>query len=113
MAFDLHQFGAKLKKYRDQLQVSIAEISISTDIEEERLQMFEGGNTAPTGDEVLVLADFYKCDYNFFISNDRLAPFEQLRVYTDAMAKISRKKIADEFKSSCFFASAKSSCSAL
>lgn len=37
----------------------------------------EEGGAVPTGDEVLILADFYKCDYRFFISNERLAPFEQ------------------------------------
>jgi hypothetical protein len=31
----------------------------------------------PTGDEVLILADHFKCDYTFFISNDNVAPFEE------------------------------------
>ena len=31
----------------------------------------------PSGDEILILADYYKCDYKFFVSNEKLAPFEQ------------------------------------
>jgi hypothetical protein len=33
--------------------------------------------TEPTGDEVLILADHYRCDFKFFISNEQSAPFEQ------------------------------------
>lgn len=77
MALDLHQFGGKLKRYRDQLQLAVADVATGTGIAEARITGLEAGNAAPTGDEVLILADFYKCDYRFFISNERLAPFEQ------------------------------------
>jgi len=77
MSIDLQQFAAKLKKYRDQLQLSEAEVGVGTGIEPSRLGELEGGTVAPTGDEVLILADFYRCDYRFFISNEKLAPFEQ------------------------------------
>jgi hypothetical protein len=49
MPLDLQQFGAKLKRYRDQLQISIEEISIATGIEKERFGLFEKGDAAPTG----------------------------------------------------------------
>ena len=35
------------------------------------------GKATPSGDEVLILADYFKCDFKFFISNEQLAPFEQ------------------------------------
>ena len=77
MALDLTIFAEKLKKYRDQFQLSISELSITTGITEDSLESFEKSQKAPTGDEVLILSDFFKCDYKYFISSEKLAPFEQ------------------------------------
>jgi Zn-dependent peptidase ImmA (M78 family) len=77
MALDLYLFGDKLRRYREQLQLSLGEVSHATGIGEEALAAFEKGARAPTGDEVLILADFYKCDYKFFLSNEKLMAFEQ------------------------------------
>lgn len=77
MALDLAQFASKLRRYREQLVLSPEEVVQHTGIAEGRLTSLESGSAAPTGDEVLILADFYKCDYRFLISNERLAPFEQ------------------------------------
>jgi len=77
MAFDLGLLAEKLRKYRDQFELSLSELSQATGIEQQSLAAFEAGQKAPTGDEILILADIYKCDYRFFISNERLAPFEQ------------------------------------
>ena len=53
----------------------------------------------PTGDEVLIIADFFKCDYNFFISNERLTAFEQteklFRKYGDELTKEDRWSIQE------------------
>ena len=77
MALDLQLFGDKLKRYREQLQLSLGEISHATGIGEAALAAFENGAGSPTGDDILILADFYKCDYKFFLSNERLTAFEQ------------------------------------
>lgn len=77
MAIDLRTLGSKLAKYREQLKESIAEAASSTGIETARLKAIEAGEVQPTGDEVLILADHYRCDFKFFISNERVAPFEQ------------------------------------
>lgn len=69
--------GAKLKKYRDQLQESVAEVGALTGIDAGRLAQIEAGAAEPTGDEILILADHFQCDFKFFISNERVAPFEQ------------------------------------
>lgn len=34
------------------------------------LANFEAGEIAPTGDHILVLADYFKCDYTKLISSD-------------------------------------------
>jgi Zn-dependent peptidase ImmA (M78 family)/plasmid maintenance system antidote protein VapI len=77
MTFDLFLFGSKLKRYREQFDSSIDEVSTLTGISVPSLTALENGEKRPTGDEVLILADYYKCDYQFFISNEQLAPFEQ------------------------------------
>jgi len=78
MPFDRALLSEKLRKYRKQFQLTITELSESTGIDEQLLTAYENQGKVPTGDEILILADFYKCDdYMFFISNERLAPFEQ------------------------------------
>lgn len=77
MPIDLVLLGPKLRGYREQLQLEIKEISAHTGISEDRLLLYEGGGAAPSGDEILILADFFKCDYNFFISNEKTGPFDE------------------------------------
>jgi len=77
MAIDLRALGSKLAKYRGQLKESIGDVASSTGIDAARLTSIEAGQTEPTGDEVLILADHYRCDFKFFISNEQVAPFEQ------------------------------------
>lgn len=77
MTFDLSLFSSKLRKYREQLENSLDEVSAVTGISIQALATLENADRRPTGDEVLILADYYQCDYLFFISNDKLAPFEQ------------------------------------
>lgn len=77
MGIDKELLAAKLKSYRNQFKLSFTDISNATGISERHLQDLEKGTITPTGDEILIIADFYKCDYMFFISNERIAPFEQ------------------------------------
>ncbi len=80
MAFDLRALGEKLRRYRNQFQASPQEVSQATGIPESDLTAFEEGKKEPSGDEILILADYYKCDYSFFTSNERRAAFEQTEV---------------------------------
>lgn len=77
MAVDLTLLGNKLQRYRNQFQVSLQELSEATGIDIERLDKYEKGELTPTGDEILILSEYYKCDYKFFISNEKTAPFEE------------------------------------
>ncbi len=94
MTFDLVLFSSKLKRYREQFKTSVDEVSAVTGISTPVLASLENGERRPTGDEVLILADYYKCDYQFFISNEQLAPFEQtetlFRRYGDEFSKADR-----------------------
>ena len=77
MALDLELLASKLRRYREQFQSTISEVSSATGISEDSLTAFENAEKQPNGDEILILADFYKCDYRFLISGEQLAPFEQ------------------------------------
>lgn len=77
MAIHLKTLGLKLAKYREQLGEAVEATGTATGIDPARLRHIEAGQLEPTGDEVLILADHFKCDYKFFISNDNIAPFEQ------------------------------------
>lgn len=74
---NLQALGDKLQRYRIQLQRTVDEVAAFTAINVERLSSIEKGVLEPTGDEVLILADYYRCDFKFFISNEQVAPFEQ------------------------------------
>lgn len=59
---------------------SVDELSASTGIERNRLLKLIHGVVEPSGDEILILADFFKIDYRFFISNEKVAPIEETEV---------------------------------
>ena len=77
MSFDLNEFARKLRSYRDQRQLAPDELASSTGIPLDRFTGLEAGQISPTGDEVLIIADFFQCDYRFFVSNEKLAAFQQ------------------------------------
>ena len=77
MPLDQQRLGQKLQRYRNQFSRTVAEVSEATGINQERLRAYEAGTSAPSGDEILIFADYYMCDYKFFISNEKLAPFEE------------------------------------
>ncbi|QEA14324.1 helix-turn-helix domain-containing protein [Comamonas flocculans] len=99
MAIDLRTLGSKLAKYRGQLKESSVEVASSTGIDAARLAAIEAGQQEPTGDEVLILADHYRCDFKFFISNEQVAPFEQTetlyRAHGNDFTKEDRRAIQE------------------
>jgi Zn-dependent peptidase ImmA (M78 family)/DNA-binding XRE family transcriptional regulator len=99
MSFDLSALGEKLKRYRIQLQLSIDDVAAATGIDARLLLRIEAGEEKPSGDQILVLADYFRCDYKFFISNEKLAPFEQTenlyRRYGEEFSASDRRAVQD------------------
>lgn len=99
MPFDVAMFADKLRRYYAQLEVTIDEVADSTGLQHQRLEALLQGQVEPTGDEILILADYFKCDFKFFISNERLAPFEQteslFRKHGDILSKEDRWAIQE------------------
>ena len=69
MVLDLELFSSKLTRYCKQYLVDNTDITMSTGIPSKRLVLLMEGKAQPTGDEILILADYFKCDFKFFISN--------------------------------------------
>jgi len=70
---NLQALGVKLSRYREQLTETLGEVAEATGIDTERLRSIEAGQVEPSGDEILILADHYRCDFEFFISNEHVA----------------------------------------
>jgi len=92
MPINLQALGLKLSKYREQLTQTLDEVAAATGIDVGRLGAIEQGITEATGDEVLILADYYRCDFRFFISNEQTAPFEQ----TDTLYRAHGKQFSKQ-----------------
>lgn len=77
------------------------ELATGTGIAIDRLEGFEAANLLPTGDEVLIIADFFQCDYRFFVSNEKLAAFQQTEIlyrkFGKEFTKDDRRSIQEFF----------------
>ena len=60
MALDLTRLADKLLRYRNQFDATLSEVSASTGIPEQLLTAYEAGQREPTGDHILILADYYR-----------------------------------------------------
>lgn len=99
MSLDLSILASKLHRYREQFQATIADVSTGTGISTDELTSYERGEREPTGDHILIIADYFKCDYKFFLSNEKLAPFEQtetlFRMHGDSLSTDDRWAIQE------------------
>jgi transcriptional regulator with XRE-family HTH domain len=97
MPFDRTAFSDKIRRSKEHLAVDNSEIVTETGISEARLATLMSGSADPTGDEVLILADFFDCDYKFFISHEKLAAFEETdslyRKHGDLFSKADRRSV--------------------
>jgi transcriptional regulator with XRE-family HTH domain len=96
MPFDRTAFSDKIRRSKEHLAVEDSEIVAGTGISEGRLATLMAGFVDPTGDEVLILADYFNCDYKFFISHEKLAAFEEtdsLYRKHDLFSKADRRSV--------------------
>lgn len=99
MSFDLAAFADKLRRYCAQLQATPDDVATATGIAKERVLSLQKAEAEPTGDEVLILADYFRCDFKFFVSNEKLAPFEEtetlFRRFGDRLSREDRWSIQE------------------
>jgi Zn-dependent peptidase ImmA (M78 family) len=98
MPIDLAVFAGRLQQYREQLEESQEEVSQSTGISINRLRDLEAGAIRPTGDEVLILADHWRCDFQSLLSEGD-SPLDETKIlyrkYGNAFSKKDRRAVQE------------------
>jgi Zn-dependent peptidase ImmA (M78 family) len=99
VTLDLPSFAEKVRRCREMFGESIEDLSSATGIVAEALAGMEAATRPPTGDEVLILADHFLCDFKFFISNEQTTPIERteklFRAYSDELSSRDRWAIQE------------------
>lgn len=80
MKIDLRLISSRLAEARRLQSVELAEAAAQTGIEVARLEGIETGRQAPSGDELLILANYYARDFRDFVDPCRPEPFKQTDV---------------------------------
>lgn len=99
MPVDARSVARKLKQARELQSLSVAAVSEATGIAADRIALIETGESPASGDEVLILANFYRHDFRDFLDDNRPAPFEQAdilyRRHGDAFTAEDRRAIQE------------------
>jgi len=77
MTLDLQAIGTKLRRARELQSFGVEVVGQATGLASDRITLIESGQSKPSGDEVLILANFYRHDFRDFLDDNRPAPFEQ------------------------------------
>ena len=80
MAINSKTLGLRLRAYREQWQESVEEVSKATGLSASRLAGMESGDIRPNGDEILILADHWNCDFQSLLSDEGGALFKDTEI---------------------------------
>lgn len=99
MSLNLAVLGGKLAAYRRDISDTVEEVAAATGVAIERIAAIEAGEVEPNGDEILILSDYFRCDYKVFLTDDALpnAPPAQTlyRAKSADFGKEDRRSIRD------------------
>lgn len=99
MKIDLVLISSRLAEARRLQSVELHEAASQTGIEAGRLANIEAGQHAPSGDELLILANYYARDFRDFVDPSRPEPFKQTdilyRRYGQAFTPTDRRAIQE------------------
>jgi Zn-dependent peptidase ImmA (M78 family) len=91
--------GSRLSSMRQLLSYSEDDVARATGIEAERLLDLERGQSTPTGDEILILAALYECDFRALVDEALPSPSERtdilFRRYGDALSSADKRAIQE------------------
>lgn len=77
MSLNLKVLSERLLRAREVLGYSTDEVSEKIGISQARILAIESAMQKPSGDEVLILASFYDCDFRGFLDDELPSPVEQ------------------------------------
>ncbi len=99
MPFSTQAFAQKLSNLRQSFGNSLNEITDATGIDINSLQAFESASAIPSGDDVLILSDYFKCEFTWLIEDDEPNPDENaihmLRSESGRLVAADRHAIAE------------------
>lgn len=99
MPFTTQAFARKLSDLRASFGETLGDVVAAVGIGSQALQALEAGTAMPTGDEVLILADYFKCEFSWLIEDDASNPDENaammLRSESGRLAAADRHAIAE------------------
>jgi Zn-dependent peptidase ImmA (M78 family)/transcriptional regulator with XRE-family HTH domain len=99
MAFSSAVFGRKVHDLRTHLGQELDEVANVVGLPSSRLEQLEQGTLEPTGDEVLILADYFRRDFRFLIEDEKSDPAKQVdllfRNHGDELRPSDRMAIAE------------------
>lgn len=99
MSIDLKVISERLKKCRETLAYSFSEASRACGIRAERLVELESGKSAPTGDEILILASLYNCEFLQLVDRNLPGPSDLTEIlfrrHGDSFSQYDRRSIQE------------------
>lgn len=99
MNFDLALFARKLIKRREELGITLDELSKRSGIDNSQLMLYENGTNEPTGDDILIISKVLIVKFNFFISNEQDTLYDKTdimyRTHSDIFNFEDRKNIEE------------------
>ena len=99
MAINVNLVAERLRQARETLLYSIEEASQATGIASQRLIAIECGREVPTGDDVLILANLYDCDFRSFLDENSPPAVQQsdilFRRYGESFGVEDRRSVQE------------------
>lgn len=99
MVVDFKLLAARLITARTLQLSSLEDTSAATGIACSRLEIIESASEAPTGDELLILANYYSRDFRDFIDSQRPDPFKEadllFRGHRDSFSARDRRSVQE------------------
>lgn len=80
MKINLALISSRLAEARRLQSIELDEVEAQTGIKTERLIQIENGNQVPSGDDLLILANYYARDFRDFVDPLRPEPFKEIDI---------------------------------
>lgn len=103
MSFDYQLLGKKLREARESLLIESREAAEMLQLSPEEYDLVESGQRHPTGDQVVLLASFYRRDFRYFVTGDypsAESQIEEMFPLNESISKADRIAI-QEFSRLC------------
>lgn len=99
MAINLTTVASRLSQIRKALDYSVQDVEKATGLDKNRLLGIEEAELKPSGDEILILAAFYDCDFRALIDEKLPAPAQQtdilFRRYGESFTAQDRRAVQE------------------